>query len=158
MPVANDPAEKLQSYAHPEKLVTTEWLAQHADDPGLVKPEKMVDTLRRYLEVFEVLEGNRAYVNLSPLCEPQLGKRGLYRPVGGQSHSLPNQMAMLWVLNLSDGEHNLLDIAERADMSVDVPSSSPNFTGVFTAPWITPQWIKCTDGMPPAWARAERVW
>jgi aminopeptidase-like protein len=26
-------------------------------------------------------------------------------------------MAMLWVLNLSDGEHDLLDIAERANIS-----------------------------------------
>jgi aminopeptidase-like protein len=25
-------------------------------------------------------------------------------------------MAMLWILNLSDGEHSLLDIAERADL------------------------------------------
>jgi aminopeptidase-like protein len=88
-----------------------------ADDPGLVKPEKMVDTLRRYLEVFEVLEGNRAYVNLSPLCEPQLGKRGLYGSVGGQSHSLPNQMAMLWVLNLSDGTRSLLEVAERSKLA-----------------------------------------
>ena len=29
------------------------------------------------------LEGNRTFLNLSPKCEPQLGKRGLYRMVGG---------------------------------------------------------------------------
>jgi aminopeptidase-like protein len=87
-----------------------------ADDPGLVKPEKLVDTLCRYLNVFEVLEGDRAFVNLSPKCEPQLGKRGLYAPVGGQSHAAAKQMAMLWVLNLSDGKHALLEIAERARM------------------------------------------
>ncbi len=54
------------------------------------------------------------YRNLQPRCEPQLGKRGLYGAVGGQSHAAPSQMAMLWVLNLSDGEHSLLDIAERS--------------------------------------------
>jgi aminopeptidase-like protein len=81
-----------------------------------VKPEKLVDTLRRYLEVFEVLEGNGVYRNLQPRCEPQLGKRGLYGPVGGQSHAVAGQMAMLWVLNLSDGTHSLLDIAERSDL------------------------------------------
>jgi aminopeptidase-like protein len=86
------------------------------DDPSLVKPEKMVDTLRRYLEVFEVLEGNRTYLNLSPKCEPQLGKRGLYGTVGGQSHAQASQMAMLWVLNQSDGTHSLLDVAERAKL------------------------------------------
>jgi aminopeptidase-like protein len=87
-----------------------------ADDPGLVKPEKLVDSLRCYLAVFEVLEGNRAYLNLSPKCEPQLGKRGLYGSVGGQSHAAANQMAMLWVLNLSDGTRTLLDIAERSKL------------------------------------------
>ena len=45
-----------------------------------------------------------------------LGKRGLYRPIGGQTDSAPNELAMLWVLNLSDGQHDLLDIAERANI------------------------------------------
>src|SRR5262249_41924710 len=87
-----------------------------ADDLDFVKPAKMVDTLRRYLEVFEVLEGNRVWVNLAPHCEPQLGKRGLYGSVGGQSHTQAKQMAMLWVLNLSDGSRTLLDVAERAGL------------------------------------------
>ncbi len=87
------------------------------DDPSFVKPDRLVDSLRRYLEVFEVLEGNRTYVNLSPKCEPQLGKRGLYGSVGGQSHAVANQMAMLWVLNFSDGRHSLLDVAERSKVA-----------------------------------------
>jgi aminopeptidase-like protein len=87
-----------------------------ADNLTLVQPEKVVDTLRRYLEVFEVLEGNRVYTNLLPKCEPQLGKRGLYGTVGGESHTQARQMAMLWVLNQSDGTHGLLDIAERAKL------------------------------------------
>ncbi len=53
-------------------------------------------------------------MNLSPKCEPQLGKRGLYGAVGGQSHTAATQMAMLWVLNLGDGKHTLLDVADRA--------------------------------------------
>ena len=88
-----------------------------ADDPSLVKPEKLVDTLRRYLEIFEVLEGNTVYRNLQPKCEPQLGKRGLYGSVGGQSHAAAAQMAMLWVLNQSDGTRSLLDIAERSGLT-----------------------------------------
>jgi aminopeptidase-like protein len=85
-----------------------------ADDPSLVKADRLVDTLRRYLEIFEVLEGNVGYRNLQPKCEPQLGKRGLYGSVGGQSHAVAGQMAMLWVLNQSDGSRSLLDIAERS--------------------------------------------
>lgn len=84
------------------------------DDPDLVRPDRLVDTLRRYLEVFEVLEGNRTYVNLAPFCEPQLGRRGLYGAVGGLRHPGEVQMAMLWVLNQSDGRHSLLDVAERS--------------------------------------------
>jgi thiosulfate/3-mercaptopyruvate sulfurtransferase len=39
MPVAPDPAESLQQYAHPERLVTNEWMAAHRNDPGLVVVE-----------------------------------------------------------------------------------------------------------------------
>jgi aminopeptidase-like protein len=48
------------------------------------------------------------------MCEPQLGRRGLYGSIGGRSDAEERQMAMLWVLNLSDGDHTLLDVAERA--------------------------------------------
>ncbi|HEV7627232.1 MAG TPA: winged helix-turn-helix domain-containing protein, partial [Streptomyces sp.] len=62
------------------------------------------------------LEGNRTYLNLSPYGEPQLGRRGLYGSLGGRSDTKQGQMAMLWVLNLSDGDHSLLDIAERSGL------------------------------------------
>lgn len=85
-----------------------------ADDPDLVQPERLVSSILRYLEVFEVLEGNRTCVNLQPHCEPQLGKRGLYGQVGGFSDPGAVQMAMLWVLNQSDGTRSLLDVAQRS--------------------------------------------
>jgi len=86
------------------------------DDLSFVENAALVESLRRYLEVFEVLEGNGTYLNLSPKCEPQLGKRGLYDALGGRSHAMETQMAMLWVLNLSDGRHTLLAIAEKAKL------------------------------------------
>jgi aminopeptidase-like protein len=86
------------------------------DNPDLVNPDRLVGSLRRYLEVFEVLEGNHVYVNLSPKCEPQLGKRGLYGSVGGRSHAVASQMAMLWVLSLCDSTRSLLDVAERSKL------------------------------------------
>jgi aminopeptidase-like protein len=85
-----------------------------ADNLEFVRPENLQESLERYIEVIEVLEGNRTYVNLNPNCEPQLGKRGLYSAIGGDSEAARRQLAMLWVLNLSDGEHSLLDIAERS--------------------------------------------
>ncbi len=86
------------------------------DDLAFVKVASLVQSLRRYLEVFEVLEGNGTYLNLSPRCEPQLGRRGLYGALGGWSHAVEAQMAMLWVLNLSDGGHTLLAIADRSKL------------------------------------------
>ncbi|OLL73995.1 Thiosulfate sulfurtransferase, rhodanese [Pseudonocardia sp. Ae168_Ps1] len=45
MAVANDSDPKLAEYAHPERLVTTDWLAEHLKDPGLVVVESDEDVL-----------------------------------------------------------------------------------------------------------------
>lgn len=90
-----------------------------ADNPDFVSPEAMEDTLATCRAAFAVLDRNRRYVNQSPYGEPQLGRRGLYDSLGGRSDAKTAQLAMLWVLNLSDGEHSLLDIAERAGLSFD---------------------------------------
>lgn len=94
-----------------------------ADDLSLVRPRALTASLRRYLEVVDVLEANRTYVSTNPKGEPQLGKRGLYRAMGGHADTEAMQMAMLWVLNLADGTHSVLDIAKRAGMSVSLLDS-----------------------------------
>ncbi|MEO6195875.1 MAG: DUF4910 domain-containing protein, partial [Thermoanaerobaculia bacterium] len=83
-----------------------------ADNLDFVKPEALEGSLRTYLAVIDVLEGNRRYLNLNPKGEPQLGRRGLYRTIGGDESGRSRELALLWVLNLSDGENSLLDIAE----------------------------------------------
>jgi aminopeptidase-like protein len=88
-----------------------------ADDLGFVLPAALAGSLRTYLDVVEVLEGNRRYLNLNPKCEPQLGRRGLYRTIGGDEAGRARELALLWVLNQSDGYSTLLDIAERARLS-----------------------------------------
>ncbi|MGH8967711.1 MAG: sulfurtransferase, partial [Actinomycetes bacterium] len=45
MPAPTDPTPRLAEYAHPERLVTTEWLAQHLGDDGLVVVESDEDVL-----------------------------------------------------------------------------------------------------------------
>jgi aminopeptidase-like protein len=87
-----------------------------ADDLDLVRPEHLQDSLEACWEVLQVLDGNRRYLNLKPKGEPQLGRRGLYGSIGGRSDAEERQMAMLWVLNLSDGDHSLLDVAGRAGL------------------------------------------
>src|SRR5258705_6566855 len=85
------------------------------DDLDFVTAESLEDSLNKVLAIVEILEHDRAYINLSPKCEPQLGRRGLYRNKGGTSPK-DFEMSLLWVLNLSDGRQSLLDIAERAKM------------------------------------------
>ncbi len=85
-----------------------------ADDLDFVRPQALGESFERYLDVLDVLERNRSFRNLSPKGEPQLGKRGLYRAVGGGSFT---EGPLLWVLNLSDGEHDLLAIAERSGLT-----------------------------------------
>jgi aminopeptidase-like protein len=90
-----------------------------ADNLDFVRPEALEGSLRTYLAVMDVLEGNRRYLNLNPKCEPQLGRRGLYRTIGGDDSGRSRELALLWVLNLSDGENDLLDIAEWSGMSFE---------------------------------------
>jgi aminopeptidase-like protein len=87
-----------------------------ADDLDLVRPTQLEGALDAALQLLDVLEANRTYVNLSPKGEPQLGKRGLYPSTGGESAG-EEQLAMLWILNQSDGSASLLDIATRSGLS-----------------------------------------
>jgi aminopeptidase-like protein len=77
-----------------------------ADDLSFVTPEALADSMDMILSALFVLENDHAYMNLSPKGEPHLGRRGLY----GQAAEL----GLWWLLNLSDGQHSLLDIAERS--------------------------------------------
>jgi aminopeptidase-like protein len=71
------------------------------------------------LKIFEAVEADVRYVNLSPKGEPQLGRRGLYRATGGYYSSVPDrQMALFWILNQSDGSTSILDIAEKSGLAV----------------------------------------
>jgi aminopeptidase-like protein len=86
-----------------------------ADDPTLVTGPALSESLFHLLRIIEVLEGNHSYLNLKSKCEPQLGRRGLYRQVGGTNNAELEE-ALLWVLNYSDGEHSLLDIVELSKL------------------------------------------
>jgi aminopeptidase-like protein len=86
-----------------------------ADDPGLVRAASLRDSFERALAVIDVIEHNRHYLNMKPHCEPKLGKYGLYGAIGGLSAG-DYQMALLWLLNMSDGENSLLDVAVRANL------------------------------------------
>jgi aminopeptidase-like protein len=84
-----------------------------ADDMTFVNPQALAGSLETCAAVMDVLEQNLTYRSTNPYCEPALGRRGLYA-----SHE--DNLAKLWVLNLADGRHTVLDIAERSGKSFSV--------------------------------------
>lgn len=101
------------------------------DNLEFVKPAALADSLHTCLSIVELLERNKTYVNQNPKCEPRLGPRGLYRTTGGHTGSGQiKEMPILWTLNLSDGMHSLLDIAERARLPFsDIASAAEALEG-----------------------------
>ena len=91
-----------------------------ADNLTLISPKQLSDSLAVCLQVVDILEQDERYQSNSPKCEPQLGKRGLYRKSGGQKDLGQRELALLWVLNLADGTHSLLDMAVRSGLDFGV--------------------------------------
>ncbi|MDJ1157090.1 DUF4910 domain-containing protein [Chelatococcus sp. SYSU_G07232] len=87
-----------------------------ADNLDFIRPEHLAASYRMLATALDIVESDALLRNTMPRCEPQLGRRGLYAAIGGDSAGPQASMALLWVLNLADGRHSLLDIAERANL------------------------------------------
>jgi aminopeptidase-like protein len=87
-----------------------------ADDLAFVEPASLADSLAVAFGVVRILESNAALHSLNPKCEPQLGRRGLYRAFGGRADQGALESALLWVMSCADGVQTLLDVAERAKL------------------------------------------
>ena len=87
------------------------------DNLDFIRPQALADSTLKCLEIFEVLEHNETFLNTKPHCEPRLGHYGLYKSLPSIECHKRFQEAVQWVLNLSDGESSLLDIAERSKMT-----------------------------------------
>ena len=86
-----------------------------ADNPGFVKPQALNQSYEVVASLLDLLDANWMYARTDGRGEPQLGRRGLYREIAGQKEAGgASQMDLLWVLNLADGKHSLLEMAERA--------------------------------------------
>ena len=91
-----------------------------ADNLDLVRPAYLERSLHLLLQGVSLLERDRRMLNLNPKCEPQLGRRGLYSLIGGHNEGQKLQLALLWVLNQSDGLHSLLEIARMSGLPFDL--------------------------------------
>ncbi len=97
-----------------------------ADNLDFISSESLTDSLTKCILALRILEANKTYINQNPKGEPQLGRRGLYREAGGQAKAPPDTMTLLWVLNLCDGDHCLLDIAVRSGCDFDAVEDAIN--------------------------------
>lgn len=96
-----------------------------ADNLSLLHPDSLAHSLSVLRRIVAVIEGQAIYRSRNPKGEPQLGQRGLYGTVGGR-RAAAEQMALLWVLNLADGQHSLLDISERSGLSFPIIQTAAN--------------------------------
>ncbi|MGH7042883.1 MAG: DUF4910 domain-containing protein, partial [Acetobacteraceae bacterium] len=87
-----------------------------ADNLSFVRAESLADSLRVLQRIVAMVEQDDVWRSTAPYGEPQLGRRGLYSLIGGEDARQADydQAALLWVLNLADGRHSLLDMAERS--------------------------------------------
>lgn len=97
-----------------------------ADNLELIDPDALDKSLSLLCQVVDVLEANKSFVNVLPKGEVHLGKRGLYHSVGGDPSGRGHQLALLWVLNYSDGHHSLLDISQASGISFETIIQAAN--------------------------------
>ena len=83
-------------------------------------PSISAASYRMIAAMIDIVENDWRPRSTSPKGEPQLGRRGLYSALGGDKDGPAKSMAFLWILNLADGRHTLLDIAERAQLPFGV--------------------------------------
>ncbi|QNH61116.1 DUF4910 domain-containing protein [Hymenobacter sediminicola] len=91
-----------------------------ADNLHFVQPKQLSEARALLLRICGIFEHDQVYRNLRPYGEPQLGRRGLYKGIGGGLEGQEWQMALLWVLSLSDGDHSLVAVAEQANLPFEL--------------------------------------
>jgi aminopeptidase-like protein len=89
-----------------------------ADNTDFVLPQALNQSYAVVAALFDLLDNNRTYERVDGRGEPQLGRRGLYRAIAGQKEGGgASQMDLLWLLNLADGNHSLLDMSKRSGVA-----------------------------------------
>jgi aminopeptidase-like protein len=95
-----------------------------ADNKNFISFDAMEKSVEKYLQIIDVLENNFRYINKLPECEPNLGKRDLYPTLGSQKDTSEIVNAMMWILNLSDGTNDLIEISDRSKVSFEILSKA----------------------------------
>lgn len=94
-----------------------------ADNLDFINEKNLLESYNFILDLILFIETNKKYLNLFPMCEPQLGKRDIYSAISG-SNNRNKELALLWILNYSDGNNSLQDIAYKSKINIDVLEQS----------------------------------
>lgn len=86
------------------------------DNLDFITADSLAGSLEAHEAILAVLQGDACYISTNPKGEPRLGKRGLYRQTAGQGGAVPDEIALLWVLNEADGTRSLLETANRSGL------------------------------------------
>jgi aminopeptidase-like protein len=89
------------------------------DNQDFIRFDALAGSVEAYKAVVAALEANVTWLNTVLCGEPQLGPRGLFSNLGGQKTLVARDRAMFWLLNLADGLHDLLSIAERSGQPIE---------------------------------------
>jgi aminopeptidase-like protein len=88
------------------------------DNKSIMNFSGMSKAVEALTAIVNSIENNVFYINTEPFGEPQLGPRGLFRSISGKTRQ-EDELAMWWLLNYADGDHDLLSIAELSGHSMD---------------------------------------
>ncbi len=91
-----------------------------ADDLSFVSAAQVSAAVDVVLTAFDAIESGLLPRNLAPFGEPQLGRHGLFRSLGGELRDDSTEYVALWLLSLGDGGHDLVEVAERAGQPLPV--------------------------------------
>lgn len=84
------------------------------DNKEFISFDSLQKSIDAYFEICCLLDKNTTYKNLFPYGEPMLSKRNLDMSIGSKRKVSDFMKSCQWLLNLSDGEHSLLDISIRS--------------------------------------------
>ncbi|HQN22816.1 MAG TPA: DUF4910 domain-containing protein [Thermotogota bacterium] len=88
------------------------------DNLGFVTDEGLNQSLELYKNVIGIIEKNATY-KTTCLCEPQLGKRGLY-PTISTKKTMGTTKDLMNLIAYADGSRDLLSIAEHIQVDFDI--------------------------------------
>lgn len=90
-----------------------------ADDLNYISESALNKSFNMYKRCIEIFDSNLIY-KTKILCEPQLGKYGLYNSIGASKYATYSKpRTYIKILKYCDGEHDLIDLCKIFDIEYD---------------------------------------